>query len=150
MSIKVQGIKKYQPRKVDLSRFFDEPRSVTVRALPPASRAEIQEITTDGVRYATKQRKRSLDVEAIEQSMPKEVTLAVREIKLRDGFVSTDIAAKDDQGKDVPWGHDLWAVLDEENPQILEAVLEAINEETYPDEEGDGADPTSPAATGRR
>lgn len=150
MSIKVQGIKKYQPRKVDLSRFFDEPRSVTVRPLPPVSRAEIQEISTDGVRYATKQRKRSLDVEAIEQSMPKEVTLAVREIKLRDGVVDTDLVAKDDQGKEVPWGPELWDALDEADTRILETVLEAINEETYPEEEGEGADPTSTAATGRK
>ena len=145
--IKVKGLLAIKPVVVDLSRFFDgQKASVTIRPLPVPARAKIQELTTAGMRYATSQAKKSLNIDAIEQSMPAEVTISIREEKLREGVVSHNLVSED--GAEVPWGEELWAALDEANPNILAHVIEEITDLSYPDEE-DG-DPTSPARSGRK
>lgn len=146
--LKVKGLIALKPVQVDLSKFFDEPASVTVRALPVPARAKIQELTTTGMRYATTQRKKSLDIDAIEQAMPAEVTLEIRALKLTEAFVSHDLAG--DDGKQLPWGGELWNALDEANPAILAKVLDKINDLSFPDEDEEGADPTSREKSARK
>ena len=145
--VKVKGLMAVKPVKVDLSKFFEGPASVTVRPLPVPARAKIQELTTAGMRYATTQRKKNLDIDAIEQAMPAEVTLEIRKVKLEEAFVAHDLAG--DDGAALSWGKELWDVLDDANPEILAKVLEAITDLSYPDDE-EGADPTSPAKSGKK
>ena len=141
----IKGLKSLKPKKVDLGKFFDEPHSVTVRALPVTTRAKIQELASSGIRYATKQAKKSLDIESMEQAMPADVIMEVRALKLKDGFVEHDLT--DESGKLIPWGPDLWAALDEADPAILGKVVDEITE--LSDTE-DGEDPTSPAKSGTK
>lgn len=138
--MKIKGIRTVKPIVVDLSKFFESPQSVTVRALPPATRAKIQELTTNGMRYSTTQRKKSIDIDAIEQAMPAVITLEIREVKLRDGVIAHDFV-DDDTGKPATWGVELWNALDEADPRINETIIDAISRATYPDDE-EGNDPT--------
>jgi hypothetical protein len=143
--MKVRGLQTVKPVKVVLDKYFDEPHSVTVKPLPVPARARIQELTTDGMRYATRQTKKALDIEAIEQAMPAEVTLEIRRVKLAEAYSSHDLVG--DDGQALPWGEDLWNMLDDANPLILAEVLEAITELSYPDDE---EDPTSPGRSGKK
>ena len=146
--LKVKGLIALKPVRVDLSKFFDGPTSVTIRALPVPARAKIQELTTTGMRYATTQRKKSLDIDAIEQAMPAEVTLEIRVLKLKEAFVEHNLVG--DDGKVLPWNEELWNALDEANPEILAKVLERSNEVSFPDEDEEGSDPTSRGTSARK
>ena len=145
--MKIKGLVAIKPVKIDLSRYFDTPASVTVRPLPVPARAKIQELTSAGMRYATSQAKKSLNIDAIEQAMPAEVTIEIRAVKLAEAFVAHDLVGE--EGEALTWGPELWAALDEANPAILAKVIDEITELSYPDEE-DGGDPTSPAKSGKK
>lgn len=139
--MKLKGIRSVKPVEVNLEKFFDYRATVTVRPLPPPVRAQIQELTTNGMRYATTQGKKSLDINAIEQAMPAGVTMEVRDIKLAEGVISHTIV--DEDGKPVAWDKETWDALDAADPAIIEKILTAVTEITYPDDE-DGTDPSSP------
>jgi hypothetical protein len=145
--MKIKGIRTVKPVDVDLSEYFDQPTKVTVRPLPPLSRAKIQERLVEGMRYATSQGKKTLDINSIEQAMPAEVTMEIRAIKLQDGVTAHTI--QDEDGKPLVWGTDLWAALDEADPEILGKVVEAVTQITTPDDE-EGEDPTLPTRNGRK
>ena len=145
--VKVKGIRIFAPIVVDLSEYFDQAESVTVRPLSPPARAKIQELTTAGMRYATTQRKKGLDIDSIEQDIPAEVTMQIRETKLNDGVTAHTLKGED--GKPLDWNKELQDALDEADPAILEKVLEAISEATYPDDE-EGPDPTSPTPSAKK
>lgn len=147
--MKIKGIRAMKPVIVDLGRFFEggSGASVTVRPIPTPARAKIQELTTTGMRYATTQRKKSLDIDAIEQAMPAEVTLEIREVKLREGV--TEHTLVDEDGKALVWDKDLWKALDDANPAILDKVIAKITDITYPDDE-EGTDPTLPTRSETR
>jgi hypothetical protein len=144
--MKLKGIRPIKPIDVDLSQFFDAPVKVTVRPLPPLARAKINELLVDGMRYATSQSKKDLNIDAIEQAMPAETTMELRAIKLRDGVVAHTI--QDEDGTTPAWGPDLWAVLDEADTRILEHVIDGVTKISDPDEEG--GDPTLPAKSGKK
>lgn len=150
--MKIRGIKSFAPAKVDLSEFFDQPQMVMVRALPTTSRQAIQEQFSAGIKYTTKQQRKGLDIQGMEQPIKAEQLAEIRNIKLSSGVIDHDFL-NDESGKQASWGPDLWAALDAANPRILERVLNKITEmteaTTEPDEE-ESSDPTSPAKSGRK
>ena len=136
--MKLKGIKAYKPRTVDLTRHFDQARHVIVRALPPHARAQIQELMSAGLKYATKQGKANIDIESMEQSMPAESIMKIREIKLVSGVLDHNLETETGQKPD--WNRDLWDALDAVDPAILEEVIDGVTAETEGEE-----NPTSPA-----
>ena len=147
--VKVKGLVALKPVVLDLSRFRGGAKiTVTIRPLTVPARAKIQELTTDGMRYATTQTKKSLNIDAIEQAMPAMTTLAIREEKLSDAVVAHDFTGEDD--KPLTWNKELWDALDEANPNLLAFVIEKITDLSYPDDEEEAADPTSPARSGQK
>jgi len=140
VKVKIKGIRNVAPQEVDLSKFFEGLAFVMIKPLPVPARAKIQELMTNGTRYATKQSKKSLDINAIEQAMPAETVLEIRKVKLAEGVVEHNLV-NEESGEKLPWNEATWDALDEANPSILSKVIDAITELTYPDDE-DGKDPT--------
>lgn len=133
----LKGIKTIKPKTVDLSKYFDYAAYVIIRPLPVPSRAKIQELTTNGMRYMTSQARKKLDIDSIEQSMPQQVTMDIRAVKLTDGVIEHNI--QNEEGKVVSWCMDLWDALDDCNQAIIQKIIDEITDLTYPEDE---ADPT--------
>lgn len=132
--VRVAGLQYIKPVRVDLTKYFGGRETfVEVKPLSTLARAQLQEMLTESVRYATEQKKRDLDIVAINQNMPVETSMRVRALKLTDALSNHNIT--DEEGKALAWNEELWDALDDANPNILADVMDAISDVSYPDDE---------------
>ncbi len=138
----IDGVKKAETKQVVLDKYFEQPTSVWVKILGPYANAQIREVLMSGFNIS------DVDVKGTSASVQTRSEgsadryMKVREIKLTNGFVSTDMKS----GGVVPeWDKTLWDALDEANPRILESVIATIDDISKG--EGD-MDPTLQTETG--
>jgi len=138
----IDGVKKAETKQVVLDKYFEQPTSVWVKILGPYANAQIREVLMSGFNIGDADVKgESVSVQNRSEGTA-DRDIKIREIKLAQGFVSTDMKS----GGVVPeWNKTLWDALDEANPRILENVVSAIDDISRG---GGDMDPTSQTETG--
>ena len=121
----IDGIKRGDPRRVDLSEFFEDERWVELRLMTPHQKAEMSELAMEGMEFRENAKQKS-GVSALPVAKGSAArNMQVRDMKLEHCIADHNVTA---DGKKTGWAFPLWKELDDANPQILEKVIVEIND----------------------
>lgn len=136
----LDAVRQEAPPKVDLSDFFDEDRWVQLKHIPPYERAQIAELSMEGVTFTENAKaKTGIGAVPVAQGWAKR-TMQVRDLKLTHGVADHNFTV---DGKKTGWAEPLWKLLDEYDPAILQKVIEGIERhDKLKVDEGDTDNPT--------
>lgn len=137
--MKIDGVRGAPIERVTLDEYFDAPTHVDIRVISPYGRAMLREISMESFEVSGVDAKgRASDIKTNAKGTA-ERDIRARDTKLQYTFAGTNIMS---DGVLAEWNKELWAALDEMDPRILGAVIEAIDRQSKFATEEKESDPT--------